>query len=1386
MAQVFISHASADFVVAERVAGWLRAAGHRTFLDHDLENGLGVGDVWTKRLFEELYEADALVAVVTAAFGESPWCAAEVGIALANGLRLLPVRAGPDAAHRLISSEIQWTDLDRDGETARAALLESLRRLDGVDGRTWSADATVYPGLAAFTTGQSRVFFGRATESRQLAERVRARSGPEADGMLMVIGPSGCGKSSLVRAGLTPMLAADPQWLVLPPLVPAARQTASPLSALGQLLAAEGRRRGLGWRTATVVDALDDPSEIIRLLTSLLDAAEANRLLLIVDQAEELLVQTSEEHQIHFASVLREAARGPARVVATVRSEFLDPLVTLAARTRLPIDTFAVKPLSPQALPLVITGPARHAGIGVDDELVARMVADTGTGDALPLLAFVLAELGENVSRGGALSGARYDRLGGVRGALAHQADQALEAAARRGARSGDAVLASLLRLVAVDEYGQATRRRVPVADLPDRVRADLRFFVDRRLLTIHESDADPPATGSANGRAGTAADAGASRQVVDIAHEQILSAWPPLADAIGAAIDRLRLGSRVLEAARQWAEDGRPASHLWEPERARRARQVLDADDLPELSRTFLTASRRSSLGRRWRTLAVLGTLLLLVTASGLTATVQRADALARERHATAHGLVLAGEQEREQDVYRALRLAIAGVALHSTPETRKSLESTLAATPWSRSLDLDSVVAMAVSPGLDLVATGGRGGHDGKGVCLWRTPGPGSPLRFACLDDREASALAFSADGRRLAAVGRREDGWLAIWDISDPQRPRRTVTQPDPEQEPTAVVFGPDGQTLAVTSRPVSGYDGTLTLWDATGKGGKRGTTRIGEEPTGVAVSPLGGVIAVTSRHANGGALTLWNITGRGAPTLTSRIPDDQELTALAFSPDGHSLATTSRLGGDNDDGGRLQFWRLTDRHVPTRAFADVDDQNLGSVAFSPDGRTVATASFRAHSDVGRLRLWNADDIDQPVRVASVDEDQTLTAVRFSFDGRTLVTSTTRQGDPDGRGRGRVRQWDIFDLTSPAHIADVLDDRNLTAVAFSPDGRLLATTCLNGRIRLWEFTALRVAGPIVTMAGGQGLTAARFAPDGHTLVTASFGGARGGSATVWDVASPQAPRRLTDIYDDQNITSIAISPDGHTLATTSSRPDGHGGRLRLWDLAKPQGHPLASRDDAQSLTSAAFSPDGRTLAISSAGGDGRAALLNVTDLRDPTPLGTIFLRKGLAAVAFSPDGRTLATASTGDADQDGGSVGLWEVSKPRFPSYITGFRTSSARSSVAFGVGGRTLAVTNAPTTKDSGSYTLWNTTDINSPSPVGSGASALAVAFSPDGRTLATAGSKPAGARISLRDVRWDRRPGGDPVARACDAAGGGFTRTEWREAVPGFGYRNPCR
>jgi hypothetical protein len=160
-------------------------------------------------------------------------------------------------------------------------------------------------------------------------------------------------------------------------------------------------------------------------------------------------------------------------------------------------------------LPTVIEGPARVAGLRLEPELVPRLVEDTGSGDALPLLAFTLRELSEGVPRGGTITLARYAALGGVQGALSRHADAALAAAVTRTGLPEREVLAGLVRLLTIDDAGRWSRRRVRMDSLPERLRGALQVLVDRRLLVIDSGDA------------GTA--------TVTVAHEALLTAWQPL-----------------------------------------------------------------------------------------------------------------------------------------------------------------------------------------------------------------------------------------------------------------------------------------------------------------------------------------------------------------------------------------------------------------------------------------------------------------------------------------------------------------------------------------------------------------------------------------------------------------------------------------------------------------------------------------------------------------------------------------------------------------------------------------------------------------------------------------------------------------------------------------
>ncbi|MGH3810976.1 MAG: TIR domain-containing protein, partial [Pseudonocardiaceae bacterium] len=760
MARVFVSHASGDRAVASEVHRWLIGAGHEVFVAQDLRDGITVGEQWERRLHERLRWADAVVCVVTSAYLTSRWCAAEVATARSRGSRLLPVRAEPAVTDPLLDS-VQHTDMAQDPQTARAWLVEALRRVDAAGGLGWPDGRCAFPGLRAFDVDEHRVFFGRGGEVARLAGLLRSAAQRVEGAALVVVGPSGCGKSSLVRAGLVPVMAGEPGWWTLAPMVPGA----DPVAALVRELAGAARRVGLDWTVAQVCDRLDEagltPVADEVLLAAL--GGRRGRLLVVVDQFEELLTQAPPAARARFAGLVGPALGGPVQVVATLRPEFLDQLLVDPELATLPTHTVTLRPLRREALREVIEGPARLAGIGVDDELVARLVADTDTGEALPLLAFTLAQLAADVDRGGRLSAVRYEQLGGVRGALARQADAALAGAITAGGRDRDQVIAGLLGLVSVDEQGRPTRWRVPRDEQPDPLATEWDAFITRRLL-ITDTDHVNDSSNDKNGN-GTV--------LVGVAHEALLSAWPPLAEAITAARSALRARRAVEHATTEWDHHKRAPGRLWErgqlaaaladtgaqinpaghsraapstgaPSSAgapsapgtrrpmrwwpRRPRVlVTDRVELSPNARAFLLASVRRDRRRRGRATTILSMLLILaLTAAGI-AVVQRQAATQQQRLAIARQLVAQAETARASDPRTALLLGTAAQRIHSDAQIRTSLVTTLANTRYAGTLT----------------------GHTGS---VW--------------------SVVFSPDGNTLASAG--FDGMVRLWDLTDRVHP------------------------------------------------------------------------------------------------------------------------------------------------------------------------------------------------------------------------------------------------------------------------------------------------------------------------------------------------------------------------------------------------------------------------------------------------------------------------------------------------------------------------------------------------------------------------------------------------------------------------------------
>ena len=650
MARVFVSHASADLATAVEIQAWLQDAGHLVFLDRDPSSGIQLGEQWKRRLYKELRAADAVVCVVTEAFQNSAWCSAEVWIADMLGRPLLPVRAGAGVASSLLEG-LDYVDAHADPARARSKVVQRLRAIDAAGGSGWVDGRSPYPGLKPFDADMTQVFRGRSVEVRELAGRQRSL-GERAEGsLLVVVGPSGCGKSSLVRAGLVPVMGGEAGWQTVVPFTPGT----NPVAALGRALTITAKRAGVTWTVgATTAELADGADGLARLADELLlsgPGPERERLLVVVDQGEELLTRADPAGLAQFWRLLGAGLAGPVRAVVTLRSEFLDRLRAVPELAEVDVDTFLLRPLDEAMLRVVVAEPAAVAGLRLDGELADRLVADTAGGDALPLLAFTLAELARGKTCGDELSAQDYADLGGVQGALARHADASLVAASTASGLDPTVVLAGLTRLATLDTTGQTTRRQIPSAGVEKQLQAALTVFVDNRLLV-------------------TTSEAGEAQ--VGVAHEALLTSWRPLAAALDARKATLIESRTVEQAAATWQDNDRAGAYLWGGARLTAALVALDVpaavdDTLPDRlacldgvdasGREFLAASAGHALTargharrRRTATLTTLSVLLLaavtaLVYSSFLAnSLLTRSNDLKRVRDLTELGRSAAG----------------------------------------------------------------------------------------------------------------------------------------------------------------------------------------------------------------------------------------------------------------------------------------------------------------------------------------------------------------------------------------------------------------------------------------------------------------------------------------------------------------------------------------------------------------------------------------------------------------------------------------------------------------------------------------------------------------------------------------------------------------------
>jgi WD40 repeat protein len=415
------------------------------------------------------------------------------------------------------------------------------------------------------------------------------------------------------------------------------------------------------------------------------------------------------------------------------------------------------------------------------------------------------------------------------------------------------------------------------------------------------------------------------------------------------------------------------------------------------------------------------------------------------------------------------------------------------------------------------------------------------------------------------------------------------------------------------------------------------------------------------------------------------------DSDAVNSVAFSRDGRTMATGS---GDK----AIRLWNVRTRQEIGRPLVGPGTTGVLRVAFSPDGQLLASAGGYD----GTVRFWSVRTHSQigPALRTDAGKGAYLYSVALSRDGRTLASAGHNSG---------VFLWDVRTHREIAQLRCRCIGE--TSVAFSPDGRTLASAGYDGAVRFWNLVTHQQVARIDGLQGA--IYAIAFRPGGHVLAYAGPSGRIGllpanrrpgtpltghsgpvialAFSASGELASTSADStvRLWSVGAHRElgapltghagtVLGVAFSPDGRTLASTGS-----DGTIRLWDAraGRRLGDPLPGR--AGAVYSLALSRDGETIA--SGGNEGDVTLWHAGSDNE---LHRLMVAHGgpVRSVAFSPDGQIVA------AGTHNGDVALWNAASGSRVATLTGKRPVIA---VSFSPDGRTLAAGD-----DNGAVTLWD--------------------------------------------------------------------------------------